>query len=269
MKKQVIAFDIGGTNTRCALVEKNKIIKFDSIKTPKTRKKFLDNVCSMTEAFMSPNVKGIGIAFPSTIEKGIVKHPTNVPLKNFDLARYIEGKFKKKCKILNDASCVALAEAHLGCKKKDFFVLTLGTGIGGGIIVDGKIYQGIGRGSEFGHMYVRGADFESLWKATKKKIIRYYGEGVLVKDLVKIKEKKCKDILLEAADYLGEGIASIVTILDPETVILAGGIKESGPVFLKMIQDSVKKYAFIQRKIPVSWSKLSEPGILGASLLID
>lgn len=268
MKKQIIAFDIGGTNTRCALVENNKIIKFSSVKTPGTKKEFLENICKMIENVINKNVKGIGIAFPSTIENGIVKHPTNVPLRNFDLAGYLQEKFKKKCKILNDASCVALAEAHLGCKKDNFIVMTLGTGIGGGIIINKKVYQGIGRGAEFGHMYVRGQDFESLWKKTKKEMRDNYGENILVKDLVKIKEKKAIKIMQDSADYFGEGISSILTILDPEAVIIAGGIKESGPTFLKMIKDSVKKYSFVQNNVEISWSKLKEPGILGASLLI-
>lgn len=268
MTKQIIAFDIGGTNTRCALLEKNKIIKFESVKTPKIKKDFLENICNMAESFMSRKVKGIGIAFPSTIENGLVKNPTNVPLRNFDLAGYLKKRFKKNCKILNDASCVALAEAHLGCKKDNFIVLTLGTGIGGGIIANREIYQGLGRGAEFGHMYVRGKDFESLWKKTKKEIHKNYGKGTLIKDLVKIKDKKSIKIMKEAADYLGEGIASIMTILDPEVVIMAGGLKESGPVFMKMIKESVTSHAFLKRKVNVSWSKLKEPGILGASLLI-
>lgn len=266
--KKVIAFDIGGTNTRCALVENNKIIKFNSVKTPKTKKEFLENISRMINEVIGKNVKGVGIAFPSTIENGVVKHPTNVPLKNFDLSKYIEKKFKLKCEILNDASCVALAESYLGCKKNNFLVITLGTGIGGGIIIDKKVYQGLGRGGEFGHIYVRGEEFESLWKKTKKEIWENYGDGTLVKDIVSIKDKKSIKIMKESADYLGEGISSLTTILDPEIVIIAGGIKESGPVFLNMIRDSFKRYSFVQKNLQISWSKLKEPGILGASLLI-
>jgi predicted NBD/HSP70 family sugar kinase len=268
MKKKVIAFDIGGTNTRCALVENNKIIKFESAKTPKTKKDFLKNISDMAEKFMSKEIKGIGIAFPSIIENGRVKNSKNVSLKNFNLKKYIENKFHKKCEISNDANCVALAEKYLGCKKKNFFVLTLGTGIGGGIVVNEELYEGIGYGGELGHIYIRGVDFELLWKKTKNEIEKNYGKKMLIKDLVKLKEKKAKNILLESADYLGEGLASIMTILGPEQVILAGGLKESGPVFLNMIKKSTKKYLFAKRKINMSWSKLKEPGILGASLLI-
>lgn len=269
MAKQIIAFDIGGTNTRCALIEKNKIIKFDSVPTPKTKKEFLNNISRMIDIFNSRRVKGIGIAFPSTIENGVVKNPVNVPLHNFDLKSHLKNKHKKRIEILNDATCVALAEQKLSCKKKNFVVLTLGTGIGGGIIANGEIYQGLGQGSEFGHMYVRGKDFESLWKKTKRQMQTTYGKNTLICDLVKIKEKRANQIMKKSADYLGEGIASIIAVLDPEEVIIAGGLKTSGPKFIKLINDAVKKYSFIKRNTKVSWSKIPEPGIMGASLLID
>jgi glucokinase len=269
MEKEVIAFDIGGTNTRCALVVKNKIKKFVSVKTPKNKEKFLKQICSFIDEFLSKKTIGVGIAFPGLIENGIIRNAPNLGIKNLNLKQYLKNKYKIPVEVYNDAGCVAIAESRLGTKKKNFFVMTLGTGIGGGIMVDSKPYRGLGEGAEFGHMYVRGVEFESLWKKSKRKIISRYGENILIKNLVKRKnDKKAKEILEEASDYLGEGIASLISALDPEIVVVAGGLKESGPVFIKMIEKKVNEYAFIKRKIPVKWSKLKEPGILGASLLV-
>jgi predicted NBD/HSP70 family sugar kinase len=278
MKKDVIAFDIGGTSIRCGLVRDRKILKLIRCETPKTRKAFLEKVVEMGNEFMDKNITGIGIGFPAPIKNGVVKNPPNIKLKNFDLKNYLKKKFKKRVEIANDVDCVALAELKFGIKKKNFFVIALGTGIGGGVVVDGKLYHGgSGYGSELGHILIDGKDFESLWKETKKKIIKEFGKGVLVRDLVKIvggkKEQrsieKAKEILEEAADYLGEGIASVVSVLDSEVVVLGGGVRDSGKGFLKMVNKAVKKYSFLPGKIKVVFGKVNEGGVLGASLLVN
>ena len=269
-KKKVIALDIGGTSIRCGLLKGKKVLKLNRCETPKTRKEFLAKIVEMIEVFMDDDIVGIGIGFPSPVKDGVVKNPPNVRLKNFDLKKYLEKKFRKRVEIANDVDCVALAESKFGIKKRNFFVIALGTGIGGGIVVDGELYHGgSGYGSELGHIIINRKDFESLWKGTKRKIVKEFGKGVLVRDLVRMKEKKAKKILEEAADYLGEGIASVISVLDSEVVILGGGIRDSGRVFLKMVNRSVEKYSFLPKKIRVVFGKVDEAGVLGASLLLD
>ncbi|MFH1521900.1 MAG: ROK family protein [archaeon] len=269
-KKNIIAFDIGGTSIRCGLVRNNKILKLIQCETPKTKKLLLNKICELTDGFMDENVVGIGIGFPAPIKNGIVKNSPNVQLKNFNLKKYMEKKFKKRVEIANDVDCIALAELKLGIKKNDFFVIALGTGIGGGIVVDGKLHSGGGGyGSELGHIIINGKDFESLWKETKSKIKKEFGKEILIRDLVKMKNKKAKKILEEAADYLGEGIASVISVLDSEIVVLGGGIRDSGNVFLKMVNKKVKKYSFLPKKVKVIWGKTDMPGVLGAALLLE
>ena len=285
MDGKVIAFDIGGTSIRCGLVRNNKILKFVQCETPKSKKLFLNKICEFIEGFMDGDVAGIGIGFPAPVKDGIVKNPPNVNLNNFNLKKYLEKKFGKIVEVANDVDCVALAELRMGVKKKNFFVIALGTGIGGGVVVDGELYHGGGGyGSELGHIIIRGKDFESLWKGTKKKIDKEFGKGVLIRDLCsavggrnsvvggrKIDargKKKAREILEEAADYLGEGIASVVSVLDSEIVVLGGGIRDSGSVFLKMVNKSVRKYSFLPKKIKVVWSKVNEAGVIGAALLV-
>lgn len=270
MKGKVIAFDVGGTSIRCGLVQNNKILKLVRCETPKTQKLLLGKLCDMIEGFMSKDVVGIGVGFPSPVKDGVVKNPPNVRLKNFNLRKYLKGKFGKRVEVANDVDCVALAELKLGIKKKNFFVIALGTGIGGGVVVDGRLYHGgSGYGSELGHIIIDGKDFESLWKKTKRKIEREFGKGVLVRDLVKMKDPKARAVLEEAADYLGEGIASVVSVLDSENVILGGGVRDSGKGFLKLVNKSVEKYSFLPKKVKVVFGKVDEPGVLGAALLLD
>jgi glucokinase len=269
-REKAIAFDIGGTSIRCGLVRGKKILKLNQCDTPKTRKLFLEKIVEMGNEFMTDDVVGVGVGFPSLVKDGAVKNPPNVKLENFDLKKYLEGKFGKRVEIANDVDCVALAELKLGIKRKNFFVIALGTGIGGGVVIDGELYHGgSGYGSELGHITIDGKNFESLWKGTKRRIEREFGKGMLVRDLVKMKNKKAREILEEAANYLGEGIASVISVLDSEVVILGGGVRDSGNVFLKMVNKSVRKYSFLPKRVGVVFGKIKHPGVLGASLLLE
>jgi len=251
-----IAVDLGGTFLRVAVVKNNKIIRYKKIRTPKQKNKLLKELTSSIEEFISWKVRGIGVAFAGPLEKDTVKNPPNLPLKNFNLKNYLQEKFKKRVEIENDANCVAIAEAKLGCKKKNFIILTLGTGIGGGIIINGELYKGRGMAGEFGHIILDSKKTaENLWQNKKGKII----------DLLKRNEKKQ---LKKTAECLGKAIGSLINVFDPEIVILAGGVRETGSRFLNIVKKETEKYSFIPRKTDIRWSRLSHPGILGASLLV-
>ncbi len=274
MKKEVIAVDLGGTHLRVAIVRNNKAVKYLRYKTPKKKEEITDMLFSSISSLIKEceRLRGIGVASPGPIEKGVIKNTPNLPLKNFNLKKALEKRFKTKVIVENDATCVALAEAKLGCKKNNFFVLTLGTGIGGGIVINGEIYKGRGNAGELGHIILdKGKDFESLaaWKKTKKLTEKKFGKPLLISELAKMNNQDSKKILKEISMYLGQGIASLISVFDPEIVILAGGVSESGKSFLKMIKREAKKYAFLQRSAEIQWTKLKHPGILGASLLIE
>ena len=268
-ENKVVAVDLGGTNLRVALVQRNKILKYIKVVTPKTeealKKALVDNINKL----ITKDVKWIGMGSPGPLKNGVILNPPNLPLKNFNLKKYLENKFKVRVEVENDARCVALAESKLGCKKKNFIILTLGTGIGGGIIINNEPYKGEDYGGELGHIVLdNGRYLENLWKEHRKLSQKYYGKVLLVADLLKIKDKRAKEILEQTSLYLGQGIASLINIFDPEIVILSGGIKETGQVFLNMIKKQVKKYVALPKTTPIEWTKLKHPGILGAGLLM-
>jgi glucokinase len=268
---KIIAIDLGGTNLRVSLVENNKILKYIKNKTPKNEKELISLLFKNVELLMDKDIKGIGVASAGPLKDGIIKNPPNLPLKNYNLKAALEKRFKKRVEVCNDAHSVALAESHLGIRKKNFIVLTLGTGVGGGIIINGKLYKGQGFGGEMGHIILdNGKDFESLvgWKNTKELTKKAFGKELLINDLINIKNKKSKEILNELTVHLGQGIGSLINIFDPEVVVLAGGVRETGSVFLNMIKKQAKKYSVLPRITPIQWSKLNHPGTLGASLLI-
>jgi len=253
---KIIAVDLGGTNLRVALVKDNKILKYIKKKTPKTQNELLLEMCDSISNLIDNDIKAIGVGSPGPLENGIIKNPPNLPFRNFNLKKYLEDKFKKRVVIENDAKCVAMAELKLGCKKKNFIILTLGTGIGGGIIIDSQLYKGQGCAGELGHIILdNGKDFESLWKE----------KGKQIKELFENNDKKKLETV---AVYLGQGIGSLINVFDPEIVIIAGGVRENGNKFLNLIKKHVKKYQMIPRNIEIKFSRLEHPGILGAGLLV-
>jgi glucokinase len=253
---RIIAVDLGGTNLRVGLVKDNKILKYIKKKTPKNQEKLLKEMVDSISRLMTTDVKAIGVGSPGPLENGIIKNPPNLPFRNFNLKKFLQDKFKKRVVIENDAKCVAIAESKLGCKKKNFIILTLGTGIGGGIIINNQLYKGQGCAGELGHMILdNGKDFETLWKE----------KGKQIKELFENNDKKK---LERVAMYLGQGIGNLINIFDPEIVIIAGGVRENGEKFLKMIRKQVKKYQIIQRNVEIKFSKLEHPGVLGAGLLV-
>ena len=267
---KIIAIDLGGTNLRVSLVKGNKILKYIKKETPKTGKELIKVLFENIGHLMDKDVIGIGVSSAGPLINGIIKNPPNLPLKNFNLKKALEKKFKKRVEVENDAACVALAETKLGCKKRNFFILTIGTGIGGGIIINGELYNGEGYGGELGHTILdNGKDFEILWKENKKSISKYFGKNSLVNDLIKIKNKKSNAILEKISDDFGKAIGSLINVFDPEIVILSGGIKETGKTFLNKIKKKTKKYVILPKDIKISWTKLEHPGTLGASLLIQ
>jgi len=254
---KIIAVDLGGTNLRVALVKDNRILKYIKKKTPKNQNKLLLEMSDSISKLIDNDVKAIGVGSPGPLSNGIIKNPPNLPFRNFNLKKYLENKFKKRVVIENDAKCVALAESKLGCKKKNFIILTLGTGIGGGIIINNKLYTGShGYAGEInGIVLDNGKSFETLWKEKKGNIKELF-------------DKKDKKRLETVSMYLGQGIASLINIFDPEVVILMGGAREAGQPFLNMIKNHAKKYIVLPTIPDIKWSKLEHPGILGASLLV-
>ncbi len=270
VKNEIIAIDLGGTNLRVGLVKNNRVMKYIKRKTPKSSSGILKEMYALIDGLMSKKVKGIGISCPGPLERGVIKNPPNIPFKNFDLENAIRNRFGLKTKVENDANCVAIAEEKLGVKKANFIILTIGTGIGGGIIVNHEIYEGQGLGGELGHVVLtENNDLEGLASGRRLRQVtkEKFGKWLTINDLINIDNKKSRAILKEMSGYLGRGIASLINIFDPEVVVLTGGVCETGDIFLNKIRKVAKRHIIIPRDVPIQWTKLDHPGILGASLL--
>jgi len=268
--KKVIGIDLGGTFIRAGISSGRDIAGYVKVKTPKTQKEILKKICELIYSFDLKKIKGIGVGVPGFTKDGFVKKTPNLPIKNFDLKKFLEKKFEKKVYVENDAKCIALSEIKFETKKRNVLILTLGTGIGGAIIVNGEIYFGNGYAGEVGHMMVgENKDWESLWKDVLKKMKREFGEGFLIKEIINSKSKKAKALLDEAYETLALGIGSLISAIDPEEIILMGGIREAGNKFIAGINKKLKTKTINPKIPPIRWSKIPHPGVFGAILLTE
>ncbi len=266
---KTIAVDLGGTNLRVALVKGKKVLKYQKKPTPKTKDEILNVMVGLISEIITKDVTAIGVASPGPLKDGIIKNPPNLPIKNFNLQKFLKKRFKKKVVVGNDADAVAISEAKYGVRKKNFIILTLGTGIGGGIIIDHEIFRGEGYAGELGNIILDGGKtMEQLWQKNRKDCKKCFGKPMLIKDLIESKDRRAKKYLNDASRYLGQGIASLVNAFDPEVIVLMGGARETGNKFLSLIREQSNKYTLLPKKVRVEWSKIPHPGVLGASLFV-
>jgi len=250
---------------------------------------------------------GIGAPGPLDIKKGIINFAPNLPgWRDVPLRKVLEDEFKKKVVLENDANAAAWGERCYGAGLgvNNLVCFTLGTGIGGGIIIDGKIYHGNNYGAgELGHMTVnkdgplcncgnygcleayssaigiKNRIKNRIQEGIKSEFLNFDGDDQLFKSLrlksifeaARKGDSLTSDIVEEAISYLGIAIANMANILNPEMVILVGGITNEGDKLLIPLRKEVKKRAFYSnyKSLKIVIGKLAgNAGVLGAAALL-
>lgn len=274
-KKHAVGIDLGGTFIKFALVAGSGEVLYNnklSIGSTAKRDDILETMrkaIEMTLQFASEKqlpVAGIGIGSPGVCCDGIV-HGGADNLDNWidvHLSEIYSSIFKLPVLIDNDANVMGLGEAVFGAAKdcSDVIFLTVGTGIGGAIIAEGKLYGGYkNRGTEMGHVTIdhkgiacncggRGC-LEAY--ASTGALIRQYAEatgkseneldGFYLVQKFKEGEDAAVKCMEEHTDYLGHGIAGFINTFAPQKVVIGGGISEAGQFYIDMIKDSAFSYA--------------------------
>jgi glucokinase len=287
----LIGIDLGGTKiAACLATPDGKIITDVNIPTEaqKGQQQVIDNIKKAVANLIRGAGKkvtciGIGVPGPILYEKGIVIEPPNLPgWKKVNLKKILEKEFKVPVCLDNDANCAALAEAYFGAGKKarHFIYMTISTGIGGGIIIDRKLYRGaIGAAGEFGHMVIDSKGFrcgcgnigclEALGSGTAIKK-RAGMDAISVELSARQGDKKAQKVIAETAHYLAVGIANLVNIFNPELVVLGGGVSKMRELLLNPIRKEFKEYALTlpAKSVKIVRAKLGdESGVLGAVAL--
>lgn len=284
-KMNVIGVDLGGTSIKAGLVSSSgNIIKKCEIPTEakKGNKTIINNIIFSINKVKHGKVVGIGIGSPGPLDykKGIIAKSVNIPFKNVPLKKIIEKQFKIKTCVDNDAKCFTLAEAIFGQGRKyeNVVGITLGTGIGGGLVINKKIYHGRNNATELGHMTINYNGFYDNCgnigcleaHASSKFFINFSNNKKDPFILYKLALKGNKNAIKtfeEMGYYLGISIANIMYAFDPDIIIIGGKISNAWKFFSKAMNKEIKKRYFA-KPCPVVKSKLKDAGILGAAALL-
>ncbi len=311
--KYAIGIDIGGTNTKFGIVnEQGNVLSRGSISTSKH-----ENIASFIEELKTAidtaiekfggknNIKGIGIGAPNAnYYTGTIENAPNLKWKGIiPLTKLINEKFEIPATLTNDAKAAALGEMMYGAARgmKDFIMITLGTGVGSGIVANGQLVLGQdGFAGEIGHTIIiregrlhpgtglRGSletyasatgvaltAVEILEKSDKPSLLRKYAtsaiDSKLVYDCAMQGDAIAKSVFEFTGKILGEALANFVMFSSPESIILFGGLTKAGDWIMKPVKENMEKNLMpvFRNKVKLIFSELKEgdAAILGASAL--
>jgi len=271
-----IGVDLGGTKISAGLVKKNEIcnITHKKISFSCNKKEVIQQIINAINQVFMPSVKGVGIGVPAIIDvkKGIVYEATNLGLDKVPLKRILEKKFDVPVVINNDANCFTLGEKLFGKGKgfKDMVGLIIGTGVGAGIIINGKLYYGQNcSAGEFGKIPYLKHDMEYYCSGKFfQKEYKIDGEDLFHKAVNN--DKKAKNIFNTYGKHLGKALSVIINSVDPQIIVLGGSVSKSYNFFMDSMNESLRESTYRKNfqniRITVSTSK--NIAILGAASLI-
>ncbi|MBL7698321.1 MAG: ROK family protein [Chitinophagaceae bacterium] len=314
LQQLAVGIDIGGTGTKFGIVDRHGNILFSGEISSRNHSEvegFIDELhgvlYDMIEQAGGPGrIKGIGVGAPNgNFYSGTVEYAPNLPWKGIiPFAKMLEEKFKLPVVLTNDANAAAIGEMMYGAAQgmKDFIMITLGTGVGSGIVANGKlIYGHDGFAGELGHTIiipngrlhegtgklgslesyasatgVRLTALEMLAKTNEKSILRDIPpkriDSKKVYEAAMQGDKLAKEVFEFTGQILGLALANFVMFSSPEAIILFGGLTKSGELILKPTRESmeINLLKVFQNKVKILVSHLREAdaAILGASALV-
>lgn len=308
-----IGVDIGGTNLVAGLVDDNfkLVCKADTPANAKrTDREIVDDVIMLCKKLMAENnlklsdIESIGIGVPGCFdnENTVILFCENINFLNTPIGKWIREEIDVPVYLGNDADCAALGEAYAGATKdaRHSVMVTIGTGIGGGIIINKKIYNGFNScGGELGHMVIK-ADGElcgcgrrgcmeayssatALVKQTKEAILKN-PQSILAKTpLEDVNGKTAFDamragcpvgtaVVEKYVEYFATGITNIINIFQPDMLVIGGGVSKEGKPFTDMIMKYVSRERYGENsglpKTTICTAVLgNDAGVIGAALL--
>jgi glucokinase len=272
----LIGVDLGGTKVRAGLVVNSQIVKISTrtIRSQGTVEEVLSDLTATIDDVLSPDVQGIGLGVPSVVdlETGIIYDVQNIPgWKEVPLRKILEERYLLPVHINNDANCFAVGEKYFGSGQPfdNFVGLIVGTGLGAGLIINGKLYAGPNCGAgEFGMLPYLDANFERY--ASGQFFLKSYGQsGKEIYERARSGEIQAQHIFEEFGRHLGEAIKAIMYAFDPEAIILGGSVSQSFDFYKKSMWEAIATFAYspASRKIKVKVSATENIALLGAAAL--
>lgn len=272
-----IGIDMGGTNIRVGIVQGDDIVKKAERPTHAHRgeKEILNDLIETIKEVMTPQVKSIGVGVPSVvdIEKGIVYNVANIESwKEVHLKEILEKEFNLPVAINNDANCFALGEQKHGEAKgyNDVVGMTIGTGVGAGLIFNGQLYSGSNTGAgeigDFPYLdknseyYCSGQFFTNVHNIEGSKVAKKAEQG----------DKEALELFKTFGHHLGNLIKTVLFAYDPEVIIIGGSIAQSYKFYSEEMNKVIGTFPYQAtiRNLKILLSQKDNIGILGAAELI-
>lgn len=312
-----LGIDLGGTNIVAGVVDKKyKIVAKASCKTavPRPESEICDSMAEVAKKAVEKakltmdDIESVGIGVPGAVnpKTGVIEYSANLFFHNWEVVEMMEERLGKKVHIENDANAAALGEYLAGSAKgaRNAVAITLGTGVGGGIIIDGKIYSGSNfAGAELGHMVIvkdgkectcgrRGcwetyASATGLINLTKQKILSEKLEfsymlklcdgdinkvnGRTAFDAMRDGDPTAKSVVEEYISYLSCGLVNIINIFQPDVLCIGGGISNEGENLLGPVRSYVERERYTKHNdkqtVICKCTLGNDAGIIGAAYL--
>ena len=309
-----IGVDIGGMSIKIGIVNQiGQILYKTTFKTDKNYLTAINDIAKNIKDLLIENnisiaeVKGIGVGCPGAVNSitGVIDFLPNLDWENIAIADLLKKHFDLPIKISNDANVATLSEAVYGCAKEfnSAIMFTLGTGVGGGIIIDKKLFEGeLSRGAELGHitLFLGGKECtcgrkgcieqyvsaKALIGQTKvamvqnlaSKMWEYVGgdidniDGKTAFECAKKGDKTAQEVVDTYVYYLGESILNMLNIFRPQAFVLGGGISNAGDYLIDKVKAYCEGVNFGYKKAPKTQILMAtlgnDAGIIGASLLV-
>ncbi len=298
-----IGIDVGGTNLKAGLVdEAGNIVKVERVPLDfQGPERFAEILAELSKRVIQEKVRWVGVGLPGAVDGGDVLFTTNIPMENVPLERLFRKHLDLPLLLGNDADCAAVGEFFGGAGKgtRDFAVVTLGTGVGAGIIVDGKLRGGLAS-SEAGHMVIiqdgepcncgrrgcweRYASATGLIQQTKRameahpesllhEIAAENGvEGRTAFQAAEAGDEAALEVCRNYVNYLAGGLTSLINILRPEAVAIGGGVAAAPErLLLEPLREAVAKESFSRHGGRITKvlraERGNDAGIIGAAML--
>ena len=289
-----IGVDVGGKSIRAALVDRDgRIERRVKLRTPLVSEAALVSALEEAiDAVVAPRARALGFGIPSTIDQrsGRAVSSVNIPLTDLDLREHMSRRFGLPTGVDNDANAATLAEWTFGAGRgtRHLVMLTLGTGVGGGLVLDGRPYRGaVGAGGELGHMVIQyegppchgscpgHGHLEALASGhvADAEARRLLGPGATAVELVAAARAGSEASLAALAligRRLGAGIETLVNVFNPEVVVIGGGFAGAGDLLLEPAREVVRSRALVPgrdlvRIVPAELGP--DAGLVGAGLV--
>ena len=269
-----IGVDLGGTNIRAALVDGTNVIRKGKAPCPAkgTQEEVIEAIAALIEPLVCDEVTSIGIGVPSVVDtaKGIVYNVANIPSwQEVHLKEIYENRFGIPVHINNDANCFSLGESRFGQGRgyKDVLGITLGTGVGSGIIINGHLYEGRNAGAgEIGCLSYLDKDYETY--CSTPFFVAHDTTGAELSAKAQAGDAAAQALWDEFGHHLGELVKAALFAYDPEAIIFGGGIAAGYPHFEAAMRKTIETFPFETAKdVKILFSTDGDMGLYGASVL--